>query len=306
MRVTSSSKLVIGSAVLIAAIAGCAAPKNDAAPSTAAPNKSVNALGRDAEAAAKLPAAVAAAGKVTVASGVTFPPMEYYAADNKTVLGFDADLGKALGEVLGITFQFQNVDFDGIIGGLNAGRYDLTLTGMLDKKSREFQVDFVDYLNSGVAIMVAKGNPSGIASKNDLCGRKVAVEKGATGDLTADDITAACTKAGKSGVAKEPFPDQASAVQALSSGRADAVLALDLTLAYTIKQDSGRFQLAGDPFDALPIGVALPKKSTQLRDAVQAALLKVQSSGVYDQLLAKWNLTKQGLLGAPINAGSKS
>jgi polar amino acid transport system substrate-binding protein len=92
-------------------------------------------------------------------------------------------------------------------------------------------------------------------------------------------------------------------VQALASGRADAVMALDLTLAYNVKQDPQSFEVASKPIGALPVGIVVPKSQTQLRDAVQAALKKVQDSGAYDQLLAKWNLTDQALVGAPLNQG---
>jgi polar amino acid transport system substrate-binding protein len=287
--------------------AGCAAP-DEASPASspeapAAGSASVATLAKDDAAAAKLPDAIKSSGTVRVASGVSFPPMEFFDTDNKTVLGFDADLGAALGQVLGVKFEFQNTNFDGIIGGLNAGRYDLALTSMIDKKERQATVDFVDYLSSGVTFMVKKGNPLGLTDKMALCGKKVAVEKSATGDLTADDISKECTAAGKPAVAKQPFPDQASAVQALQSGRADAVLALDLTLAYNVKQSPEAFEIASKPFDALPVGIPVPKDDPQLRDAVQAALLKVIESGTYDALLAKWNLTEQALKGAPINQG---
>ena len=265
---------------------------------------SVGALTKDEAIAAKLPAAITSSGTVRVASGVSFPPMEFFDTDNKTVLGFDADLGAALGQVLGVKFEFQNTNFDGIIGGLDAGRYDLSLTSMIDKKSRQATVDFVDYLNSGVTFMVKKGNPDGLKDKLDLCGKSAAVEKSATGDLSVDDITKECTAAGKPAVKKQPFPDQASAVQALQSGRADAVVALDLTLAYNVKQAPDAFEVPAKPFGTLPVGIPVPKKSPELRDAVRAALLKVIESGTYDQLLAKWNLQNQALTGAPLNTGS--
>jgi polar amino acid transport system substrate-binding protein len=229
--------------------------------------------------------------------------MEFFDTDNKTVIGFDADLGAALGQVLGVKFDFQNTNFDGIIGGLNAGRYDLALTSMIDKKARQETVDFVDYLNSGVTFMVAKGNPKGLKDKLDLCGRTAAVEKSSTGDLSVDDITKECTAAGKPAVNKQPFPDQASAVQALQSGRADAVVALDLTLAYNVKTSPEAFQVDAKPFGTLPVGIPVPKNNPKLRDAVQAALKKVIDSGTYDALLAKWNLQDQTLKGAPINTG---
>ena len=285
---------------------GCAAP-DSTSPSTdgggSEPSASVGAVTRDEAAAEMLPADIKSSGVVRVASGVSFPPMEFFDTDNKTVLGFDADLGQALGEVLGVEFKFENTNFDGIIGGLNAGRYDLSLTSMIDRKERQATVDFVDYLSSGVTFMVKKGNPEGLSDKLDLCGKMVAVEKAATGDLTADDISTECTTAGEPALKKQPFPDQASAVQALQSGRADAVLALDLTLAYNVKQDPESFEIASKPFGVLPIGIPVPKDKPELRDAVQAALLKVIESGTYEELLAKWNLTDQALEGAPINQG---
>lgn len=282
--------------------AGCAAP-DEASTSSGSSDVEVTSLQKDDQIAGMLPSDIEQAGTVRVASGVSFPPMEFFDTDNKTVLGFDADLGKALGEVLGVDFEFHNTNFDGIIGGLDAGRYDLGLTSMIDKKERQKSVDFVDYLSSGLAFMTLKGNPEGLTSEDDLCGHSVAVEKAATGDLVADDLSADCEKAGDEPLDKVPFPDQASAVQALKSERADAVLALDVTLAYNVSQDPASFEVPAEPFGLLPVGIPVPKEDTELRDAVQAALKQVQDEGVYDQLLKKWNLEDQALEGAPINTG---
>jgi polar amino acid transport system substrate-binding protein len=297
-------RLALVGVLVTATAAGCAAPDApSSAPTGGASTTAAPALTKDDAIAAMLPDAIKSAGTVRVASGVSFPPMEFFDADNKTVLGFDADLGAALGQVLGVKFDFQNTNFDGILGGLNAGRYDLALTSMIDKKERQQTADFVDYLKSGVTFMVAKGNPKGITDKLGLCGKTAAVEKSSTGDLSVDDITKECTAAGKPAVKKQPFPDQASAVQALQSGRADAVVALDLTLAYNVKTSPEAFQVDAKPFGTLPVGIPVPKNNPKLRDAVQAALKKVIDSGTYDTLLAKWNLQNQALKGAPINSG---
>ncbi len=291
-------------AALALVLTACAAPDEGGSKADSKPSAKVASVAKDEAIAAKLPADIKESGVVRVASGVSFPPMEYFDTDNKTVLGFDADLGKALGEVLGVEFKFQNTNFDGIIGGLKAGRYDLSLTSMIDKKERQADVDFIEYLSSGVTFMTTKENPKKLTKKLDLCGRTVAVEKSATGDIVADDITKECTGAGKAALKEQPFPDQASAVQALKSGRADAVLALDLTLAFNVKQDAKSFTIPAKPFGLLPVGIPVPKKSTELRDAVQAALLKLQETGAYDEILAKWNLTDQALDGAPLNQGT--
>ena len=308
-----SGRLLLVCALTTAAIvSGCAAP-DAATPGTegtsgggggASASASAAPLTKDDAIAAMLPDDIKSSGTVRVASGVSFPPMEFFDTDNKRVLGFDADLGAALGQVLGVKFEFQNTNFDGIIGGLNAGRYDLALTSMIDKKSRQGTVDFIDYLNSGVTFMVAKGNPNALKDKLDLCGKTAAVEKSSTGDLSVDEITAECVKAGKPAVKKQPFPDQTSAVQALQSGRADAVVALDLTLAFNVKTAPDAFEVNAKPFGTLPVGIPVPKDDPKLRDAVQAGLKKVISSGTYDALLAKWNLQDQALKDAPINTGT--
>jgi polar amino acid transport system substrate-binding protein len=297
--------VTVGAVSTALVVSGCAAPDAATPPpaSKTTAGGSAATLTKDDAIAAMLPDAIKSAGTVRVASGVSFPPMEFFDTDNKTVLGFDADLGAALGQVLGVKFDFQNTNFDGIIGGLNAGRYDLSLTSMIDKKKRQGTVDFIDYLSSGVTFMVAKGNPKGLKAKLDLCGKTAAVEKSSTGDLSVDDITAECTKAGKAAVTKLPFPDQTSAVQALQSGRADAVVALDLTLAYNVKTAPDAFEVAAKPFGTLPVGIPVPKNDPKLRDAVQAALKKVISAGTYDALLVKWNLQDQGLKDAPLNTG---
>jgi len=77
-------------------------------------------------------------------------------------------------------------------------------------------------VKSGVTFLTLKGNPDKLTTQTDLCGKTVAVEKGATGDLVADDITAQCKKDGKPAVDKKPFPAQASADACGANGRVGA------------------------------------------------------------------------------------
>ncbi len=157
-------QLLPGLALAVLAMTACAAP-DSASPADSngggEPTAQVGELSKDDAIAGMLPEDIKSSGTVRVASGVSFPPMEFYDTDNKTVLGFDADLGAALGQVLGVEFAFENTNFDGIIGGLNAGRYDLGLTSMIDKKERQETIDFVDYLSSGVDLHGGQGKPGG-------------------------------------------------------------------------------------------------------------------------------------------------
>ena len=54
----------------------------------------------------------------------------------------------------------------------------LAMSSLTDRVDREQVVDFVDYLNVGIGLLVAAGNPKKIDTLDDLCGRTLAVEVG--------------------------------------------------------------------------------------------------------------------------------
>src|ERR1700727_1356886 len=58
-----------------------------------------------------VPAKIRAKGTLIVASDATYAPMEFIAKDGHTVVGVDADLAKAIGGVLGLTFKVENQTF---------------------------------------------------------------------------------------------------------------------------------------------------------------------------------------------------
>jgi len=73
------------------------------------------------------------AGKtVKVASDVAYAPIEFFDKDHTTVIGVDPDIADAIGKVLGVTFKFTNVTFNGIIPALQAGRYDIAMSAMTE------------------------------------------------------------------------------------------------------------------------------------------------------------------------------
>jgi len=120
-----------------------------------------------------------AGGTVKVASDVAYAPIEFFDKDHKTIIGVDPDIAAAIGQVLGVTFKFTNVTFNGIIPALAAGRYDIAMSAMTDNTDREKQVDFIDYLSVGSSIMVRSADDKGITGFNaTLCGHSVAAERG--------------------------------------------------------------------------------------------------------------------------------
>ncbi|MGY1497437.1 ABC transporter substrate-binding protein [Streptomyces sp. QTS52] len=293
--------VLLGSATLL--LAGCADPSEPTATSSgpkSTASASAAAIAENATLAGKVPSTVKADG-ITVASDVSYPPMDFFAADNKTVIGAEADLGAALGTVLGVKVTVVNVPFDSIIPGLQAGKYQLGISSFTDTAEREKVVDFVTYFNAGTSLLVQAGNPEALKPEGDsLCGRTVAVAKGSTQALV--DLPARA-KTCKTPIKVSTFPDGTGVNLAVTSGRADAALADSPVAAYTAKQSGGKLDVVGDSYGNAPFGIAVPKKS-ELTDLLKSALEDLKTTGGYRQILAKWGLESGALDDFEINAAS--
>jgi polar amino acid transport system substrate-binding protein len=285
------SRLVVAGLAAVA-IAGCGSSSSGggASASTAAASASASAGSPADPAVAKLvPAALKQQGTLTAATDPTYAPDEFIGSDGKTIIGFDADLATALGQVMGIRVKMVNATFDSIIPGLEARKYNLAISSHNDTKQREQVVDFVDYFQAGESFYTKAQGGVAINSIADICGRTVAVEKSTTEETDAQTQGAACTKAGKPAVTVLTFPDQNGANLAVVSGRAQLGFADSPVAAYQVKQSHGVFKLVGQPYANAIHGIAVPKGSG-LAPAVLAALKVLMANGQYQQILAKWGV----------------
>ena len=277
-----------------AAATSAAAAGSSAAGSVAA---STSAAGSPSAAAAALPTSI------KIGTDASYPPIESVDTKNgNAIVGVDPDLGAAIGKELGIKVTFVNADFNGIVAGVASGRYDMAMSAMTDNPLREKTVDFVDYYSAGTSFMIKKGGKT-INTLADLCGLKVAVEKGTT---QLDDATAQIKKCGSKPDTVLPFDKQSDANLALSSGRAEVVMADSPVNAYAALQSKGAFVIVGTIYGTAPYGIALPKKSSALRDAVAGALTKMIADGSYKAILTKWGVQAGAIGKASVNGGAAS
>jgi len=252
----------------------------------------------DKKVAAQVPADIKSNGTLTVAADASYAPNEFIAEDGKTVIGMDADLAKAIAQAMGLQTEVKNATFDSIIPGLAANKYDLGMSSFTITKEREQTVDFVSYAIAGTSFYVNTDGGPDIQSLADLCGESVAAERGTTQahDATAQDKK--CKSAGDPGVDVQVFPDQNAANLALSSGRADVVMADSPPAAYAVEQSDGKFKLTGKQYGTALYGIAMPKDSG-LAKPVQGALKAVMADGTYDRIFSYWGLVKKGDAGCP-------
>jgi polar amino acid transport system substrate-binding protein len=290
--ITRTRNIVVASAVVGLLLASCGSDAKSTATTAAASAKD--------EAAAKLvPAAIASKGTLVVASDATYAPMEFVDTDGKTVIGADADLVKAIGQVLGLKVDIQNVGFDTIIAGLASGKYDIGASSFTDTKEREKTVDFVTYFSTGEGFYVAANNTTAFDGLESLCGHSVAVEKGTTELDDANKADKDCKAAGKSGVTVQSFDDQNTANLAVSSGKVEVGFVDSEIATYIAKTSNGQFKAVGKAFNNAPTGMAVPKNG--IGPAVQAALKVLIANGTYAKILAQWGVSDNGITDPKIN-----
>jgi polar amino acid transport system substrate-binding protein len=303
---TRLGALVVAAALLALSMiaAGCGSSDNNNGSSNSGGSNAAKTatpginLAKDPKIAAEVPKEIVSAGTLTVAADATYAPNEFIASDGSTVIGMDADLAKALAQVMGLKTQIKNATFDAIIPGLAAGKYDLGMSSFTVTKEREKTVDFVTYAIAGTSFYVDAQNGPDIQSLADLCGHKVAAERGTTQatDATAQDKK--CKAAGKPGVDVQVYPDQNQANLALSSGRADVGMADSPPAAYAVEQSDGKFKLSGTQYGAAAYGIAMPK-GNGMAQPVLDALKKVMDDGAYQKIFNYWGLVKEGDSGCP-------
>jgi polar amino acid transport system substrate-binding protein len=253
---------------------------------------------------AALPADVRTGGLLLVATDASYAPASSFAADGRTIEGFEPDLGAAIGRVLGVEMRFGQRKFSGLLADVTSGRADLVMSAMTDTRERERKVDFINYFSAGTAILVQRGNPTGITDLTRLCGQIVAVEDGTT---QVDLLARSQEHCGKEPIVVRTYDTNADAVVQLRTGRAAAVLT-DYPPAAHLASDpatGARFQLASTAqYEPGLYGIAVAKDRLELRDALKAALDRLIRSGEYARILERWGVEDGALQGSSVNAGA--
>ena len=268
------------------AAAGCGGSSNKSSATTGATTTSASG------ASIQAPAAIKSAGKLVFCSDITYPPEESYKPGTTTPEGSDIDIGDYIAKKMGVTAQFDNTGFDGIIAALLAKKCDAIISGMNDTPERKKQVAFVDYLKVGQSFMVRAGNPKHITDIASLAGLSASVETGTTNKDYLDAQSKQLQNQGKKAIKVVPFPKDTDAANALKTGKVDAYFGDAPVAAYYIEKDPKSFAIGGTPVNPISIGIAIRKSDTELQAAVKQAIKDIYADGTMDTILTKWKLGK--------------
>jgi len=278
--------LLAGAGIVVAVSAGCGGSGSTSSSST---TSAVSTPTPTQKAVATVPSSeLVASGHLYICSDVPSPPQEFYDA-NGNLVGSDIETGIEIAARLGLKVQWVNSVFDTIIAAVNAGKCDIVISGQNITPDRQKQVHMVPYFKAGQTFVVKKGNPDKVSSDPmSLCGKKLAVQLGATEQQTAEAFSKKCTGAGKAAIAVIVAQKSSDALQQVQTGHAVGFFQDSPIVAYYVKSQPAVFEAAGGVIAPIDEGISIPKDKTGLIAGVVKALTSMQADGTYTTILKKW------------------
>lgn len=208
--------------------------------------------------------------------------------DFSKIIGFDADLTRAVFECAGVEIEYQLGGWSGLLPAVNAGQIDVMWDTLYYTAERAEQVDYVVYMQAATGALTQTGNPKKIGSLDDLCGNGTAVGLGTVEEAAMRDKSKECTDAGKKAIEIKTYPDMAAGFRLIKTGRTDIVLT-DLSLANKmVKTDPDVYGLAFKIFTGFKIGAAVKNDNDDLLRLIEDGLRVKQADGTQKMLYERY------------------
>ena len=220
--------------------------------------------------------AVQKKGVLTVATSPDFPPFE--SLDGDQIVGIEVDIMEKIAEALGVEIKFEQMDFDSVLPGVQAGKFDVGMSGITVTAEREKNADFTDpYFMAAQAIVVMED--SDITCKADLEGKSVSVQTGTTAESY-------CME---NGYDVQAFQANNDAASALTSGKVDAWV-VDNEVAVALAAELDGAVVLDEAMTSEPYAFAFAKGSDTLVAAFNDALKALIDDGTVEAIFEEYGV----------------
>lgn len=225
-------------------------------------------------------AAIQAKGEIVVAMEGTWSPWTYHDESGELV-GYDVEVANAIAEKLGVKAAFVEGGWDGLLAGLESGRYDIMVNGVDIDEERQEKYDFsVPYAYNRTAVIV-RGDDGSIQAMEDLSGKN-----------TANTITSTyAAVAQKYGAQVTPVDDLNQTFELLLTERIDATLNAEVTYYdYMKAHPDANLKIACLDSEATQAAIPMRKgeETAALRQAIDQALNELSEDGTLSELSIKY------------------
>ncbi|WP_284978217.1 ABC transporter substrate-binding protein [Arthrobacter sp. fls2-241-R2A-200] len=292
------------------AAAGPSAPASNASASSTArafnltPQQDRIKVSVDSSAAALVPDAIKADGKLTVASTGGTAPLTLFATDNKTLIGNEIDLAYAIGETLGLQVEVVPAAWADWPLGVESGKYEAVLSNVTVTEARKEKFDFATYRNDLLGFYAKSDSGiSSIKEAKDVAGKRIIVGSGTNQEAILIRWDQENKKNGLKPVDFQYYDDDSASQLALQSGRADLTFGPNASAAYKAAKD-GKTKQVGTLNGGWPLQADIAfttKKGNGLAAAAQAAINHLIKDGDYGKILDRWGLSSEAIPASELN-----
>ncbi|WP_346308891.1 transporter substrate-binding domain-containing protein [Limnohabitans sp.] len=231
-------------------------------------------------ASARTLAEILASKKLVVGVNPTLPPLGIF-NDKNEIDGFDVDVARKFGELLGVKTEIVQVGSPDRIPFVSSGKIDAVLGAMTITAERQKVIDFTIPLHTeilGVLTTKAKSYKE-MMDLNDASVRLVQVRGSTPVKLAQEKLPKAQL------LLLDNYPD---AVRAIAQGRADAMIdVMDFMTEHTAKHKVD-WRIVDTPIDVYFCAVGVQKGNDALREKLNGAIKELHRNGFVDERWKKW------------------
>lgn len=223
-------------------------------------------------------------GEIIMLTNAQFPPFEYQ-GDDGSIMGVDPDIAQSIADALGVELNIVDMDFDGIVDALKAGKGDFAAAGMTVTEERLQQVDFTnEYVTSSQMVVIPAGSEL-TADDSVLSGKNIAVQEGTTGDWYASGDETTGSTIQDANVLR--FKSGVEAGMMLAQGKADAMIIDQKPAEAIVQAQDSTLELLPEKLTDEHYAFAVQKDQQDLVDFINGVLKDNYSDGKVDELITK-------------------
>jgi polar amino acid transport system substrate-binding protein len=237
-------------------------------------------LGLPLAASARTLDEIMASKKLVIGVNPTLPPLGIF-NDKNEIDGFDVDIARKLGEMLGLKTEIVQVGSPDRIPFVNSGKIDAVLGAMTITAERQKVIDFTVPLHTEVlGVLTTKAKPyKDYMELNDPAVRLVEVRGATPVKLVQEKLPKAQL------LLLDNYPD---AVRAIAQGRADAMIdVMDFMTEHTAKHKID-WRIVDAPIDVYFCAMGIQKGNDALREKLSASIKELHRNGFVDERWKKW------------------
>ncbi len=218
-------------------------------------------------------------GRIRIGLDPTFPPFE--SADGQPLEGFDVDLAEALATKLNVQPEFVYFGYDGLYDALATGQVDVLISALVIQPERTRDFAYSEpYFDAGQVLVVPAG--SSLQSLEDMRGRRLAVELGAQGHVTALEWNEAGAE-----IVIAPANSAEEAVRAVERSEVEAAL-VDNISGSLIVTETPALWVIEQPVTSEPFAMVVRIEDKALLQAMNDALRELAANGQLNQIRMRW------------------